>query len=897
MLLTVVDRLVEADDGGQRHAHRPASASPSGETRAEGRTQPRRRRSKPPSTGKPIRDIIIWALLASAIAGSVLAVGTVHTKALLAIAPLALLAGLVAVRAQAPWTGFPAPAAVFAALAFYCSLQAMPMPLEWLRVLSPEASRMWISAATAVGETREYAPISLDPTATIREAFKWLSYAGLFVASATLGARRGAQRLVEVVFATATLAALVTVVHRALDAEALFGIYHPVYVTPDELSPLLNGNNFAGYLLMGALCGFGLILSGRSTGIRGSAAAGTTLCVAMIPGTGSRAGTFALAVGLLTLACWVFSRRGNQSLKTRRASLALAGAVLVSILVTVLWINFDSNTFATLSHLESRKLQIPGRALGMIRDYTWFGSGRGSFESVFPAYGFGSHVPRFAYAENVVTQWVTEWGLLVALAALNALAWMFRPSRMALHRDWANRAAYIAALALIMQNFADLGLELPSLSYGLLALLGGLWGEGALKNPSETIGAPEQRGKGPYLFAGTVASVIAFAAVLAQGSPSPDTDRYRMLASYDSMSRPTPAPELTRFTEELHGAILRHPAEPTYFRLGALVARRQGTKTEQAWIDQALVREPHSAFARIIAADIQTRSGDTAGAIQQLRLAAHTDPGAYRKIAKRVARLHKDYESILSAVPNGPRHAPLFAELANHVADPGLAARLLERGLRLNETATMHVQRGHLLLDAVEAKTAPCTQRLRACLDAALKHGERGAKLEPLLPTPRLLMGRVVRVLSGPKAAVRFLARHCAQLSDKHDCLYVRAQFAFDVNRSIASTASFDFLNTVCPGDTSGCATVADRFAEWARARAYSSLAAKLSRHAARRDPTAVRWVAAAEDAVAVHNVGASRSALEQAERLVRDENAPIHNRISRARARLRRELIGTASD
>src|SRR5204863_415700 len=74
------------------------------------------------------------------------------------------------------------------------------------------------------------------------------------------GSRRGAAWGITVVFVAAVLAALTTVGHGLAGATRVFGLYQPAFHASSwHIGPLLNPNNLAGYLNLGALSGLGLM--------------------------------------------------------------------------------------------------------------------------------------------------------------------------------------------------------------------------------------------------------------------------------------------------------------------------------------------------------------------------------------------------------------------------------------------------------------------------------------------------------------------------------------------------------------------------------------------------------------------------------------------------------------
>src|SRR5262245_34648682 len=237
-------------------------------------------------------------LLAVAVAGSMLAVGTVYPALLVAVAVPVVLALSLAVRAARPTSvfRFNGPAVVALSLAAYTLLQVLPMPRHILAKLAPLNADVWERALLPFGGPGPgWASISLDPGATYVEVLKWLVYAGVFALSAWMGSRRGAEWGLALVFGCGVLLSLVTVAHGLVNATTVFGVYKPHYtVAPWHVSPLLNSNNLSGYLNLGAMCGLGLLVARRALLPRWVVALGVATTVGVDVTSGSRGGFLVL---------------------------------------------------------------------------------------------------------------------------------------------------------------------------------------------------------------------------------------------------------------------------------------------------------------------------------------------------------------------------------------------------------------------------------------------------------------------------------------------------------------------------------------------------------------------------------------------------------------------------
>src|SRR5690606_41824883 len=168
------------------------------------------------------RSQIVWRIgLALTIGSTVavaLALGGAHTYVLLAAAPVCLLGYACLLTSFESVEGvsvsWPAPVWVFAGLAGYSALQAVPLPVSVLEFLSPEAADIWAHALSPFDEVVEWGALSLDPGASLREALKWLLYGLNFVAAVLVARRYGRAVPALVVCGCALVVAAATVGHE-----------------------------------------------------------------------------------------------------------------------------------------------------------------------------------------------------------------------------------------------------------------------------------------------------------------------------------------------------------------------------------------------------------------------------------------------------------------------------------------------------------------------------------------------------------------------------------------------------------------------------------------------------------------------------------------------------------
>ncbi len=246
-------------------------------------------------------------LLVAAIAGSALAVGSVHTVTLCVVAGV-----LAAATALAWWNAEPMearPAAtllvvVGASLTGYTAFQCLPLPIGWLAVLAPHNADVWSRALSPLHEAGpRWAPLTLDPTATRIEMLKGVVYLLAFVTALRIARRRdGTAFLSATVTMTGIVLATAALLHPAFGAHKLFGLYEPgPGIAERHLAPLMNPNNLAGYLNVALCLAFASTLSPQPAIPRPIAAAVALFLGATQLWVASRGGVVAMALGIVVV--------------------------------------------------------------------------------------------------------------------------------------------------------------------------------------------------------------------------------------------------------------------------------------------------------------------------------------------------------------------------------------------------------------------------------------------------------------------------------------------------------------------------------------------------------------------------------------------------------------------
>lgn len=800
-----------------------------------------------------------------------MAVGTVHVSVLLAVTPFAIASAVVALRAN-PGRALPGAALVLFALAAYSAFQSVPLPLAFVRVVHPAGASLWQETYAALGSANTWVSLSLDPGASLVEALKWCCYGCVFVTAATIAGERDGRRIPGLIFAVAAMTALVVLGHRLAGAESLFGIYKPVYqASRFATSPLLNPNNLAGYLNLGAFAGIGLLLTRRAPVPRWLLALGVAVVVGLSAVSGSRAGLLALGGGLaVALLLLRFRKFEGRSIPTR----VLATLALTLVAGTILFLaGANRDLWVALFEEGTKKLELISWTKPLIVDHPLTGVGRGAFETAFPFYrtDAGHHV--YQFAENFVTQWVCEWGVPVASAALAALAWQLRPSQLGVRENASAMVCAVGALVLLGQNLLDLALELPSVSFALFTLLGGLWGASA---GHRGLSEPMKRWLGASRAWGVLAvlGAAAWLAVAAMGRHTALSDRLALSAELDAArARPTAERNdaLRAVGTRVELAIARHPAEPFLPLLRGLIARAN-RENPLPWIGRAIERDPMAGRAYLVLAEVLAQQGARTQALGAVRRSVEREYGMLSRGARLAARIAQTEQELALAVPAGLNGASMLAALA------GVPALRERRGALLDEAAGRDRKftlpryfRAEDFMTAAEAGSEQCgSDHASDCVNRAAAMLQELRLLDHGSERFVILRARILAGQGDVSAALRLMAQECPVNRQRMQCLHWRVILAQRAKRfDELDAAAATYLSGVC-ADSGTCANAADWLGGIFASTGYDARALQMYERAAREQPTSHAWRQVAKAAKNLGFEGARRRAEERAVRLER---------------------------
>jgi tetratricopeptide (TPR) repeat protein len=817
-------------------------------------------------------------LLATTVIGSMLAIGTVYAVLLIPVAGIVVVALAVGLRSTgATPLRVATPALIAFALAAYTLLQATPLPIRLLAAIAPANADVWRRSLLPFGSSGpSWATLSLDPGASIVEVLKWQVYGWVFVLSAWMSARRGAQWGITLVFGCAVLLSLVTLGHGLADATSIFGLYKPqASIGPWHMSPLLNPNNLAGYLNLGAMCGLGLLVARKPFVSRWTIALGVATIVGIDVISASRAGVLVLPVGV---ALFAFLQRvpdeGRTESVSRRAFPWLLGAAVGGGFILA-GLGGTATTWQELFDKNLEKLAMVSWTRPMVGEHFWFGIGRGAFESVFPSYRSYQGNIVFTHAENFPAQWVSEWGVPVACLAMMGWAWLFRPTHMGLQRSSIHAGGWVGVLIVLLQNLLDLALELPAVVIAVAAVLGSLWGDVRRRGVTTGEAWPSKAQANTIqskAFIAAGAFAVSATAVLTGfvGTHDVAGEKSDLYLELGRTSTKDPA-AVAHFRDELRTAMRRHPAEPYFPLLGAIAAQTARDSNPMPWIQRSLERATVNGSAHLLLAQVLGATRAKYQALMELRFAAHDDRNLVGAAAGSAVSLTHDFEELMRAVPQGPLGGYLMEAMSSQLPNAGdadLRERLQREALARDDNRMWsHRALAERLVERIRAKDSRACggSTLETCEAELVRHVAALERAFPERSDADVIRANLLVAKGQPDEGEQLLARRCGSVEDRPACLKARLSLAALVGDSrVLASAAKDALTSGCLSPNE-CADLASSIGDLMGARGDWGGAAAYYTRAAHEDPEESYWL---KLAAAAGRLGSHAEAVEALEKV-----------------------------
>lgn len=808
-----------------------------------GRRRSRRNRSRglTPPRFEP------WWLICAGTVLAALALGAIHPTTLIVVSVLPFAAAAIVVSRHG-FKCIPAPAWVLFGLAAYTALQALPLPAALVRALSPHAAQIWRDAFELSGKTG-WMSLSLDRGATMVEVLKWTMYGAAFVAAANYGARRGMLRGLLLPVGAATAVALVTLIHGLAGAETIYGFYEPsVPRSIWHMGPLLNPNHLASYLNFGIFCAFGIAAVRRP--LVPPWAVGLIIAFLMPNAivAGSRGGIVGLVVGLLIF--WLAQPKATHADASLgpvpKLALIATMASVFALAIGLTGLLATERTARQLYEVNVDKLRLLGWCQHLIADYPWFGIGRGAFESVFSAYRTGRSNEIYSHPENLPAQWLGEWGVPVALAAAACFVYYLRPRRLGVRWSVAASGVVAALSAMLTQNFVDFGLEVPAVALTVTVALAVCWGQADARRR----GAPDgDDATSLRRLVGIGAGCVALLGlVIAFGGRALVYERRALAEAYESTQEPN-VNNLRALRDMASELVAAHPAEPYFFRMGALLTWRIG-ENPLRWFGTALERGPEVGRTHLLLARYLASERAIGQALLELRLAGTFDPNLVPATARAASAWSTTYDGVIRAVPEAEAGTLMLTLLSRETTDkPELRERLLSELVNRDPKRFASLQQlADFLLSELgrgDASERCGGERRNDCLTRA---DQTIASIERVAPQELqtvLLRSRFFEVSGESQRALGVLNERCKTLPTavRPRCLKRRLELAFaEKTAADFAVAAKEYLADAC-GDSDQCAESLERVADLSSGRGDWDAALAFYERAARERSEDRLWL------------------------------------------------------
>lgn len=735
-----------------------------------------------------------------------MAIGAMHV-AVLAIVTVVLLAAAVLTWSSAEpmrarrsaslvfWTGV--------ALTVWTAISVVPIPAGWLEHLSPHAADIWARCLTPLGQPGPArATLSLDPVATRIQVLRGVTYLLAFVTAVRIAGRReGVVFLERAIVVTAAALALAAILHPALGAEKVFGLYLPRRDPgARHVAPILNSNALSGYLNIGISIVLAQVLSPRAGWPRSLLATLWVALVALQVWVASRGGLAATGLSA-ALVVWITYSKGPDDCRALTTFLVPAVLVLLGVGATIL--ASSDATMGELATLEVSKLDLARAAFRIVPDFPVFGIGRGAFESVFPGYRTDVGYIVYTHPENIVAQWVTEWGVAPAVLAFLALFVALRPAS-AIARTPRAAGAWAAVVCLGVQSLVDFGSEYPAVVIALATCVGIITGGTSGTNEPRKLDAWATSPR-RLVAAVALASLVSLALVIPGWHHDLFDDREALHAS--AIARLVRRAD---FDALAASAMLRHPAEPYLPFTGALRAVRTGESSVIPWIERtvelALVYGPaHLLLARWLT----PRSPSQARLEYRLTLEQAPELSSY--VLPAMPGLVHGYDDALEVIPRtwggtywldylGSTVAPSLPATARRLDDLIAAADPDSRGF-----AARRAEEG--IADVTAGVRAPwCMGDRRAsCLRDALARASRFAELAPTECRGHAIRARLLIEEGETARALKELRAEAETVADRTTCFEELANLAETARSDAMITQALDCVAHAGCADTAEC--------------------------------------------------------------------------------------------
>ena len=581
--------------------------------------------------------------------------------------------------------------------------QLVPLSVDTLAALSPKAAelRRFSLADLGLYDAQRH-PLSLAPAATWVALFHQAAFLAVALLAANLE-RHHRHLCVKALAYGGAIVAVVGLVHWAVEAERIFGLYQPRQIAKlsGYFATFVNSNTQAGYLVLCTLAALGLLARSDDVVEQRPLLAAAALCGAGAVLSGSRGGHVALLVGLVVFAALAHAREKVVETRRRRSRTLANVALLLGALAFLGALALVPEWSVVDTPKTEFRPTVWASSVDLTRDFWLTGTGRGAFGSVFPVYRELQVSGGVSHPENIVLQFASEWGVTVTavLVVVAVVGWWHAFTGIGRAVDPVHWALTAGLAAVGLQQLVDFGFESVSLSFPVAAAFGVVLA--GCKRRVWVLGQPS-----PRAAIATLVCALALGGLLAWQGPSALAGHPRnvRLALQAASAEALPALAKT--------AAFDNPADHRVPLTTArqLVAKRTGRlRPVLRWINRALYLYPAAGHTHLFAARVLYRAGLRGQSATEYRLAMQAEPWRERALVVEVAERFDDPGRLASTITRRPKTRRWLANTLVADGRTEIARTTMERVLEgTSNDAEAHLALGRACL---RLRDADCVRR------------------------------------------------------------------------------------------------------------------------------------------------------------------------------------------
>ncbi len=380
------------------------------------------------------------------------------------------------------------PRYLFLGLCVLIVIQIIPLPRFIIALLSPN-THSFQSLFSPDFSSARLMSLSLIPSHTFREGLELFTYFLLgFLIIKTVKTRKQIKRIVYVLVVMGFFEAFYGMYEMYNENPRLL-FYKKIHTVDVVTGTFVNRNHLSGYLEMIIPLALGLIiarislfsltglkwrdkilrLSEKGLSVNLLLSAGIVVMAVAIIFSESRSGVFLLIFTFILffeLTVLYFGR-------VRERQKWIKNFLKVSfIIITIVALNVGIGTvierFALDDLLHEGRPIVWGKVVQIIGDYPLFGSGLGTFASVYPAYDDSGRSVRYSHAHNDYLEYLSELGVVGLILLFGGLAYIVASSfliwRVRRHPEVKGLAlgGIVAIIAILIHSITDFNLHIPA---------------------------------------------------------------------------------------------------------------------------------------------------------------------------------------------------------------------------------------------------------------------------------------------------------------------------------------------------------------------------------------------------------------------------------------------------